>query len=381
MLRKFWKNLSYPKKFAGGLFLLGSAWIILTEILLVRLNVDTNLFSILQIVKDWLFILIISALIFYWFGSVWESLIHQQDLLKMAGKNANLGGWSVELPKFDLEWSDQTAVIHELPPGTTPTVEEAINFYAPEYRDKITAVFQACVTGGIPYEEELQILTAKGNRVWVRTIGEAVKNELGEIVRVQGSFQDIAKRKELEQELLSLATHDQLTGLLRPHIFYENLDHAVKLAQRSNTKIAVLFIDLDNLKKVNDRFGHRVGDEYIKKFAYKLKEGLRLSDSVARLGGDEFGACLENISSFEQVSEILERLRSSLAKEVTIGNHNFSLNYSLACRIYPDDEEEPQALLTDADNKMYESKNATKKKKKNPEVYLFVQRQELWFPD
>lgn len=358
ILHKLWAKVSFPKKIAMYFFLLGAGWLVLTDYLLVWLFAGSGLLSIFESIKDWLFIAFGSILIYVLFGPVWEELTRNQHLLRIAGKYAKLGGWSVDLPGFDVHWSDETAIIHEMPPGTSPSVDEAINYYAPEYRDRILSVFQACLKEGIPYEEELQVVTAKGNKVWVRTIGEAVWNEAGEIVRVQGSFQDISKRKDLEQELLRLATYDQLTGLLRPHAFHELLDHAVSLAEGTDKKLVVIFIDLDKLKNVNDQYGHRVGDEYIRQFALRLKAGLRTSDIVARLGGDEFGACLENISSIEQVSEILGRLESSLVEKITINDHGFRLNYSLGYSVYPDDENKAQALLTRADEMMYAAKNS-----------------------
>jgi PAS domain S-box-containing protein len=112
-------------------------------------------------------------------------------LLKTAGETARFGGWSVNLEDYTCTWSDTVADIHEAPRGYAPSVEEAINFYAPEWIDRITLVFNACAGEGIPYDEEMEIITLQGNRVWVRATGRAVKNENGKIVKVLGSFQDI----------------------------------------------------------------------------------------------------------------------------------------------------------------------------------------------
>lgn len=130
-----------------------------------------------------------------------EALKTSYSLLKIAGETARFGGWSVNLEDNICIWSDVVADIHEMPRGYTPTVEETIQFYAPDSRERITRVFNACVTEGIPYDEELEILTQKGKRVWVRTIGEAVRDEEGSILKVHGSFQDISRHKCYEQEL------------------------------------------------------------------------------------------------------------------------------------------------------------------------------------
>ena len=130
-----------------------------------------------------------------------ESLKINYDLLHIAGETARFGGWDVDLEKKISNWSDAVADIHEVPHGYAPPVDEGINFYAPEWRDKITQVFTDCAEKGIPYDEEMEIITKKGNRVWVRTTGRAVKDEKGKIIKVQGSFQDITERKRAEEVL------------------------------------------------------------------------------------------------------------------------------------------------------------------------------------
>jgi PAS domain S-box-containing protein len=130
-----------------------------------------------------------------------KKLSDQQSLLKIAEKTAKFGGWYVDLQKNKISWSDEVAKIHEMPQGYSPTFKKAISLYAPEYKKKITQVFAACQNKGISYDEQMQIITKKGNRVWVRTIGEAVKDNDGEIIAVQGAFQDITDQKLAEKGL------------------------------------------------------------------------------------------------------------------------------------------------------------------------------------
>jgi len=120
-------------------------------------------------------------------------------LLNMAGQLGRFGGWKVDLPTMTVTWSDEVAVIHDRSPGHSPTVEEGISYYPPEWRDRIMACFQACATQGVPYDEEMEIITARGRRVWVHTRGEAVRDAAGKIVAVQGLFQDISERKHMER--------------------------------------------------------------------------------------------------------------------------------------------------------------------------------------
>jgi len=114
----------------------------------------------------------------------------------LAGRLSRLGAWTVEFPSMKTTWSDDVCAIHDMPAGTTPTIEEAIAFYVPESKKIITAALDDCVRNGVPYDEELQVITATGRSIWVRVIGEAERNASGVIRRVQGALQDITVRKE-----------------------------------------------------------------------------------------------------------------------------------------------------------------------------------------
>ena len=134
-----------------------------------------------------------------------SGLARQTRLLEIAGRVARFGGWSVDLDSLQSEWSDVVAEIHGVAHGFSPTVDQGIAFCAPEYRDRIHEVFTACAEQGVPYDEELQVLSAQGQRVWVRTLGEAVRDEEGRIVRVEGAFQDVSSRHAREQQLRKIA--------------------------------------------------------------------------------------------------------------------------------------------------------------------------------
>jgi len=128
-----------------------------------------------------------------------------EALLRIAVQNARLGGWTVDFPEARVTWSDGVCAIHEMPPGYSPTIREAFEFYAPECRDRIIAAFDRCVEEGTPFDEELQIITASGRCVWVRAIGQAVRNGDGQLARIQGAFQDITEKKSAEESAHRLA--------------------------------------------------------------------------------------------------------------------------------------------------------------------------------
>lgn len=130
-----------------------------------------------------------------------DKISESNSLIRIAAEKAKLGGWNVDLKENRSYWSDVVAAIHEMPAGYNPPVEEGINFYAPEWRERIIKVFTDCALKGVTYDEEMEIITSTGKRVWVRTIGEAVRDENGRIFKVQGAFQDISEKKIAEAKI------------------------------------------------------------------------------------------------------------------------------------------------------------------------------------
>lgn len=130
-----------------------------------------------------------------------DQLEQSAALLRIAGRAARLGAWSIRLPERDLIWSDENCAIHEVPNGYVPTLEEGLSYYAPEHRAEISRSILECETNGTPYDLELPKLTAKGRLIWVRSIGEAVRDVRGKIIGLQGAFQDITEKKNAEAAL------------------------------------------------------------------------------------------------------------------------------------------------------------------------------------
>ena len=135
-----------------------------------------------------------------------EALLKTQRLLTTASRIGRQGAWQIELPDNRLTWSEEVFAIHDLPPGPAPSVEEGINLYAPEYRDTVQTLFENCVYRGTSFDAELQIITGKGRRVWVRALGEAVRDAAGTIVLIHGAFQDIDLQKQTELRERTMAS-------------------------------------------------------------------------------------------------------------------------------------------------------------------------------
>jgi two-component system, cell cycle sensor histidine kinase and response regulator CckA len=181
-----------------------------------------------------------------------EALEAQYALLRIAGETAGFGGWSVDLDNNICTWSDAVADIYDVPRGHAPTVQEAIGFYAPEWREKSAEVFTACAQKGVPYDEEMEIITSKGARVWVRTTGKAVQDEKGAIIKVQGSFQDITERKHTEQALVE--QKDLLAAIYRNAPLVMMVVNAEGRIQQVN-EFAVQFFNRDMEEMLGLRSG------------------------------------------------------------------------------------------------------------------------------
>ena len=159
-----------------------------------------------------------------------DKLRESLSVLRMAGRVARLGGWTIDLPGYKLTWSDENCAIHDVPPGYQPTLEEGISYFMPEHRAQVRAMVQACARDGTPYEFELPKRTATGRLIWVRSVGEAVRGADGRITRLQGAFQDITQRR---QELEALRRSEGRFRLL-----FDNSQDGVIMARQDGAIVA-----------------------------------------------------------------------------------------------------------------------------------------------
>jgi len=152
------------------------------------------------------------------------------------------------------------------------------------------------------------------------------------------------------------AQHDDLTSIANRALFLDRLSHVLKLAKRSNSKVAIIFIDLDRFKEINDSLGHYVGDMVLKEVAQRLQSQIRESDTVARLGGDEFAVIIDTFSSINILNTIVKKLINSMNEVFIIDDNELQVTLSLGITIYPDDGTTVELLLKNADAAMYRAK-------------------------
>ncbi|WP_245004784.1 EAL domain-containing protein [Paraburkholderia sacchari] len=184
----------------------------------------------------------------------------------------------------------------------------------------------------------------------------SIRDNEGNISHYAGIFSDITQRRQTEERLRYLATHDVLTGLANRVLFEERLERAIIHAQRGARKFAVMYLDLDRFKLVNDTLGHNTGDEVLKVVATRLRERLRASDTVARLGGDEFAFVLEEVNDIRDVGRLARTLLDSLGEAIHLDGRQIFTTPSIGISIFPDDGTQAEQLIMRADQAMYGAK-------------------------
>lgn len=177
-----------------------------------------------------------------------------------------------------------------------------------------------------------------------------------------GVAHEVTELRRAERELEYRATHDSLTGLPNRHRLQHDLQYALKHATRTGNGLAVLYLDLDGFKRINDQHGHEVGDRLLREAAQRLHKGLRQGDLIARVGGDEFVALLPGCNDVHSAVTVAEGLRACLKLPCNLPEGAFHLDASIGIACFPDDGSDPDTLLARADRAMYETKRERRRK-------------------
>lgn len=213
---------------------------------------------------------------------------------------------------------------------------------------------------GSRFMREFKMLRDDATYCWVSFNAIQVRDYDGDLVRIVGSVSDITERKGHEEQILYRATHDSLTGLLNRLIYLDYLQQAVAQSKRDGTKLAVVYLDMNDFKVINDTFGHDVGDTFLKIVADRLKAQARDLDNVARMGGDEFSFFIRGVDSGEVAKSILERHAASLSAPIEIEGQIMYPSGSFGFSIFPEHAADVDTLVKKADAAMYHAKRHRK---------------------
>lgn len=203
---------------------------------------------------------------------------------------------------------------------------------------------------------ELWLNHKKGGRFPVAANLDVVRDQRGQTTHVVCVVTDISFLKKAEERMQNLANYDQLTSLPNRNLFQDRLSHALSLAQREKHLVALLFLDLDRFKNINDSLGHAAGDQLLQAVADRVRRSLREVDSVARLGGDEFTVILEGINTPDKIAAVAEKVLRGLDRAFILHGQQIVVTPSIGISVFPNDGEDTETLLKCADTAMYHAK-------------------------
>ncbi len=283
-----------------------------------------------------------------------------EESLAQAQRVAKMGSWSLDLTTNTLLWSDEIYNIFGIEPEKFKASIEA--FFETIHEDDLEAVqaaYQEAVEKGVPYDIEHRIIRQDNGEVrWVHEKCIHIRNDHGEVIRSDGTVHDITKRKEAQATLERLATTDDLTGLANRNQFQNRFAQSLLLANREQKKLALMLLDLDKFKPVNDTYGHQAGDAVLQKVAEIFNATCRNTDIVARLGGDEFAILLVHPEGTDHIKHIANRIIEGVRKPMSILGHEILIGTSVGIAMYPDHGVNEDELTKKADKALYDAKEA-----------------------
>jgi len=278
------------------------------------------------------------------------------EKLRLAVEVAGLFYWEWDTESDLLRYGHDTGAMSGGQGETAMRWTEYANWVHPEDRERFLSAGLATAERGEAFVCEYRVSGPSGGTRWIAARGQPVFDATGAVHRIIGVSQDVTERKRSEEEARFLAHHDTLTGLPNRRLLDDRLRQAVFLAQRRDSKVAVMLLDLDGFKEVNDSLGHRAGDAVLREVAQRLSSCMRKSDTLARQGGDEFVIVIPDLSLEADCQIIAEKVLRTLEAEFKVDGKGFRIGASIGISLYPADAGEGEGLLRNADVAMYRAK-------------------------
>ena len=279
-----------------------------------------------------------------------------RERLAEAQRIAGIGSWDLALRTETVVWSDELYRIFGVDPASfEPTFDAILSLVHPDDQAMLTAGLDQALARREPFQFDYRVPLPEDGEHWVRARGALILDEAGEVVGMQGTCQDISDRKQAEAALTHNALHDSLTGLPNRTLLLDRIEVALARSARAGKNVAVLFLDLDRFKLINDSRGHAAGDVVLQAVADRLRAAVRPSDTVGRLGGDEFVVICEDAVSIWDATVLGHRLIRTLDAPFEVEGGEIFVTVSVGIAI-AERTASAEELLRDADVAMYQAK-------------------------
>lgn len=281
-----------------------------------------------------------------------------EERLALAQQAGRVGVFDVNLVTGKVFWTRQLEELFGLPPGGFEgSYRGWIGRVHPDDRQWIDAQLQKWKRERRKQAEfEYRAIQADGTVRWMSANARLSYGKNGIPFRMIGTTVDITERKRLEEEITHMAHHDMLTGLPNKRLFQDIVNLEMAQARRNRRRLALLFLDLDRFKEINDTFGHNAGDELLREVSKRIRTEIRKSDVAARIGGDEFNIILPDIVRAEDITRIARKIMDSFKHTFTVAGYHLEITASIGISVYPDDAEDMTILFRYADIAMYHAK-------------------------
>ena len=288
-----------------------------------------------------------------------EELRKSTEKLKLATEAAEIGLFDHNFETDEIVWDDKIKQHFGLPPNAKVTLSTFFHGLHPDDRERVRLIIEDIIEGKNKgrYQAEYRTIGLEdGIERWISAKGQAFYNDRGQAYRLIGTTMDISENKHTEKMIREAAQHDILTGLPNRALLYEYCEHLFAMAERANVESAVLFIDLDRFKPINDLYGHKVGDEVLKEVARRLLSCTRKEDIVCRLGGDEFVIMLPRIYTEIEPETVAQHILTKVGKPLEINGMSISISPSIGISLYDRHAKDLETLIRCADLAMYSAK-------------------------
>ena len=285
-----------------------------------------------------------------------RALRHSEAMLNHAQQLAHVGNYVWELGSQRVTFSDELFRLWGLPPGSeTPTVAAVQGAVHVDDRPALNQAIREAIHGAQIYVVTHRVIRPDGSERVVCSRGEVDRDANGKPRRVVGTVQDITEQQQAQQRIQYLASNDALTGLPNRVVLGQRGSLALALAQRHQEPLALMFIDLDRFKDINDALGHRIGDGLLVELAQRLRHALRDGDTVSRQGGDEFVVLLPGVNA-DAAAQVAHKLIAVISQRYRVEQFDLAISASIGIAMYPQDGADIDTLAKNADTAMYRAK-------------------------